>query len=91
MQMAKKKKSKSMDGLDVSSHILVPKHEKCSETEKKAILKKYDVTIKDLPKISVNDAAISDLDVQPGDLIKITRDSETAGESVFYRVVIEIK
>jgi len=89
--MVKKKKSKSIDGLDVSNHILVPKHEKCSETEKKAILKKYNITIKDLPKISVNDASISNMDLQPGDLVKISRSSPVAGESMFYRVVIEIK
>jgi len=87
----KKKKSRPTEKLDVSNHILVPKHEKCSETEKKAILKRYNVEIKDLPKISINDAAILDLDLQPGDVIKITRDSATAGKTIFYRVVIEIK
>jgi DNA-directed RNA polymerase subunit H len=89
--MVKKKKSKPSEKLDVSNHILVPKHEKCSETEKKALLKKYNITIADLPKISVNDAAIVDMDLSPGDVVKITRESATAGEAVFYRVVIEIK
>ena len=32
--MVKKRKSKPSEVLDVSNHILVPKHEKCSETEK---------------------------------------------------------
>lgn len=89
--MVKKRKSKPTEKLDVSNHILVPKHEKCSETEKKAILKRYAITISDLPKISVNDAAIVDMDLEPGDLVKITRDSPTAGKSIFYRVVVEIK
>ncbi len=89
--MVKKRKSKPSEKLDVSNHILVPKHDKCSETEKKALLKKYNITIADLPKISVNDAAIVDMDLEPGDVVKITRESPTAGETVFYRVVIEIK
>jgi DNA-directed RNA polymerase subunit H len=89
--MVKKRKSKPTEALDVSNHILVPKHDKCSETEKKALLKKYGITISDLPKISINDAAVVDMNLQPGDVVKITRDSPTAGKSVFYRVVIEIK
>ena len=89
--MVKKRKSKPSEVLDVSNHVLVPKHEKCSETEKKALLKKYNVEIKDLPKISINDAAIVDMNLQPGDVVKVTRDSATAGTTIFYRVVIEIK
>lgn len=89
--MVKKRKSKPSEALDVSNHILVPKHEKCSETEKKALLKRYNVEIKDLPKISINDAAIVDMNLEPGDIVKITRDSGTAGKTIFYRVVIEIK
>jgi len=89
--MVKKRKSKPTEKLDVSNHVLVPKHEKCSETEKKAILKKYNLTIADLPKISINDAAIVDMNLEPGDMVKIVRDSATAGKSIFYRIVIEIK
>ena len=87
----KKKKQKPSEKLDVSNHILVPKHEKCSESEKKQLLARYKVNVQDLPKISINDAAIVDMDLNPGDVVKITRDSPTAGTSVFYRVVIEIK
>jgi len=89
--MVKKKKSRPSEKLDVSNHILVPKHEKCSETEKKAVLKKFNIEIKDLPKISIYDAAIVDMNLQPGDVVKVTRDSPTAGKTIFYRVVIEIK
>jgi DNA-directed RNA polymerase subunit H len=88
--MAKRKKTKSADKLEIKNHILVPKHEKCSETEKKAMLKRYDCELKDLPKISIDDAALYNLDVKPGDLIKITRISPTAGKTFFFRVVIEI-
>jgi len=53
-------------------------------------LQKYKCDLKDLPKISLSDAALYNLDVKAGDLIKIARESATAGKSIFYRVVIEI-
>jgi len=87
--MAKKKK-KISEKLEIKNHVLVPKHEKCSETEKKSVLQKFSAEIKDFPKININDAALYNLDVKPGDLVKITRDSPTAGKATFYRVVIEI-
>ena len=87
--MAKKKK-KSSEKLEIKNHILVPKHEKCSEAEKKSVLSKYSADLKDFPKISISDAALYSLDVKAGDLIKITRDSPTAGKAVFYRVIIEV-
>ncbi len=87
--MAKKKK-KTSEKLEIKNHVLVPKHEKCSETEKKNVLSKYAAELKDFPKININDAALYNLDVKPGDLVKITRESPTAGKAIFYRVVIEI-
>lgn len=88
--MVKRKKTKSTETLNIKDHVLVPKHEKCSESEKKSIVNKYVSDLKDFPKISINDAALYNLDVKPGDMIRITRDSPTAGKSVFYRVVIEL-
>lgn len=88
--MAKKKKLKTKMDFDVKNHVLVPKHEKCSEAEKKRVLEKYHSDVKDFPKISINDPALFGIDVSPGDLIKITRESQTASKTIFYRVVIEI-
>jgi len=88
--MVKRKKSKSSEKLDIKNHALVPKHDKCSEAEKKSILQRYKIDLKDLPKISINDPALYNLDLKAGDVVKIARKSPTAGESIFYRVVIEI-
>lgn len=72
---------------EAKNHVLVPLHEKISEEEKQALLDKYNITSKQLPKIDIKDAALAHLDVQPGDVIKITRKSPTAGLTVFYRGV----
>lgn len=74
----------------VDKHILTPKHSKLGEREKTQLLEKYHVTSKELPKIQKTDAAIKDLDAKLGDIIKITRKSQTAGESIFYRVVSDV-
>ena len=74
----------------VDKHILTPKHSKLGEREKAQLLEKYHVTSKELPKILKTDAAIKDLDAKLGDIIKITRKSQTAGESIFYRVMSDV-
>ena len=68
-------------------HELIPEHAKISDKEKKELLDKYHISENELPVILSKDAAIAHLDVKPGDIIKVTRNSATAGESIFYRVV----
>lgn len=72
---------------DVKKHILVPKHEKVSADERQKIFQQYLVTVKEMPKIGKKDPALRELGVKPGDLIKVVRDSPTAGKTYFYRVV----
>lgn len=71
----------------ITNHILVPKHEKLTAKEKEELLKKYGITQRELPKIHQTDTAIAHLDVEIGDVIKITRQSPTAGITFFYRGV----
>ena len=71
----------------VSDHILVSHHELCTEEEKKQILTKYKAQPFQMPRITANDPALRHLSVKVGDLIKITRNSETAGIATFYRIV----
>ena len=73
---------------DVTKHQLVPKHVKVSEKEKAEILKKYNITVKELPKILLDDPALTNLEVKVDDVVKIIRNSPTAGEFVFYRCVV---
>jgi DNA-directed RNA polymerase subunit H len=82
------RRRKGVSNLEIKEHALVPKHAKVSEKEKKELLERYNVTAKELPKIYKNDAALKSLNVDTGDVVKIARKSPTAGESVYYRVVI---
>ena len=79
-----------MANFDIKKHVLVPKHAKASEKEKKDILEKYKISVYDLPRIRSKDPAIKGLDVKSGDVVKITRQSPTAGETIFYRCVINV-
>jgi DNA-directed RNA polymerase subunit H len=71
-------------------HILIPKHIKLSEAQKDKLLEKYNISVKELPRILKTDSAIISLNTKPGDVIKITRKSLTASEAVFYRVVVDV-
>jgi DNA-directed RNA polymerase subunit H len=82
--MAKRKKTT----FDVKTHTLVPKHAKLSQKETKELFAKLNITVRDLPKISINDTAIEGLEVKAGDIVKIIRSSPTAGTAIFYRGVI---
>lgn len=73
----------------VNMHELVPKHTKLKDSEKNKVLEKYNVSANALPRISKDDPAIEKLNVTPGDVIKIERESQTAGVSIYYRVVVE--
>lgn len=74
----------------VPKHELVPKHEKLAEKDRKELLEKYNITIKELPRILKDDPAIAHMSLKAGDVIKITRNSRTAGAAVFYRGVADV-
>ena len=68
---------------------LVPKHEILTPEEAEAILKKYNVTRLELPRIKLKDPAILHLKAGVGDIIRILRENPQTGKSYYYRVVIE--
>lgn len=82
-----KKKAVAKD-ISKISHFLVPEHTKLSDKDKKELFEKYNIQMKQLPKIFSSDPAIRHLDVKENDVIKIKRTSPTAGSVVFYRGVI---
>lgn len=78
-----------MEGFNILEHELVPKHIVLNEKEKEEVLKKYRVTLKQLPRILSSDPVVKAIGAKPGDIIKIIRKSPVAGESVYYRVVVK--
>ena len=70
-------------------HVYVPKHEIMTKKDADDVLKKFNCIPTQLPFIFVDDPAIVKLGVKPGDMIKITRKSGTAGVSFYYRYVVE--
>jgi len=66
--------------------ILHQKHTKLDDKSAQAVLEKYNVSLAQLPKISKDDAAVSQ-DCVKGDIVKIERRSGEDSET-YYRVVI---
>ncbi|NKQ39137.1 MAG: DNA-directed RNA polymerase subunit H [Methanosarcinales archaeon] len=70
------------------THEMVPKHEILKPNELKSVLKQYNITKEQCPKIKINDPIVEELGASIGDVLKITRISQTAGISMYYRIVI---
>ena len=83
---AKKKKvellPKSFPVFDIFEHALVPFHEILTEKEKNQLLAQFKVKPYQMPQVKSGDP-------KPGDILKITRKSVTAGEHITYRYVVE--
>ena len=67
-------------------HILQPKHSIMKSDEVEKILLKYNISLSQLPKIKITDAAIPD-GANVGDVIKIER-KDQGGTHTYFRVVV---
>jgi len=72
----------------ILEHELVPLHEILDEEETSLILKKYGITKEQLPKILKDDPVVKAIAAKEGQVLRINRRSRTAGESVYYRLVV---
>lgn len=77
-----------MARVDVLKHSLVPKHEVIPEDEVNSLLEGFSITKGQLPKILTTDPVVKKIKAKAGDVVKITRESKTAGTAVMYRVVV---
>jgi DNA-directed RNA polymerase subunit H (RpoH/RPB5) len=75
--------------METSKHILVPKQTKLTQEQKQELLAKHSIRQNQLPKIKITDPSIEAFEPKAGDIIKIERESKTAGETVYYRIVVE--
>ena len=80
---------KSLRTFDIFAHELVPRHEVLSKEEAEELLRRYRAKPYQLPHIKASDPAVRAIGGKPGDIIKITRTSPTAGYAFYYRYVIK--
>jgi len=80
-----------MKNPNVLRHEMVPEHVIMSDEEVQDLLSRYNIELRQLPKILVTDPACKEIGTKKNDVIKITRRSFTADEAVSYRLVIDTK
>ncbi|MFW5939252.1 MAG: DNA-directed RNA polymerase subunit H [Halolamina sp.] len=75
--------------VDVSQHELVPEHTVLDDpADVEDVLEEYQVKKTNLPKIKRRDPALPK-EAEPGDVVRIERDSRTTDTAVVYRLVVE--
>ena len=80
---------KEQEQFDIMKHELVPLHTIISEEERQELFKKYSIKPDQLPKILDTDPVTVSIGAKQGQIVKITRKSQTAKQAVAYRLVIE--
>ena len=74
--------------VDILQHEFVPKHEILSKNESKELLDRLGIPPEKLPKILAEDPTAKRIKASRGDILKISRKSPTARETVYYRLVV---
>lgn len=75
--------------INILKHRLVPEHTIMSAEEVAGLLGKLDVVVTQLPKILTGDAVVKAIGAKAGDVLKIVRNSPTAGTTTYYRLVVK--
>jgi len=76
--------------INIMKHKLVPKHQICSTSEKIKLCRDYSLKTSQFPTIKFSDPVVRHLGARKGQIIKITRNSETQKgyPAISYRVVL---
>ena len=85
----RKKVEDEVPAFKISTHFLIPKHELLTKEEASQVVARFNGSPSQFPYIQATDAIAKEVGAKPGDFIRITRTSETAGSAVYYRYVVE--
>lgn len=72
----------------IQDHFLVPEHSIVPREKVQEVLSIYGANTDKIPQIFRNDPAVEEIGAKKGDLVRIVRNSRTAGKSTYYRIVV---
>ena len=84
-----KKEVEKEKSYDIFEHQIVPNHELLSKKESEQLMQEFHIQPHQLPYIKAADPVSQALSAKPGDILRITRKSATAGKVIVYRYVVE--
>lgn len=76
--------------INISKHIIVPKHTIVSKEKRNEVLQKYYTKIENLPRILREDPMAKYIGALPNDLIEIKVYNETSGFTTQYRLCVNV-
>ncbi|KAG0457944.1 hypothetical protein HPP92_022801 [Vanilla planifolia] len=74
--------------VNITKHVLMPKHEITTEEEKQKLLKKYNVKDHQLPRMLEKDAVSRYYGLEKGTVVKVIYDHEITGSHETYRCIV---